>query len=54
MASFLEDLEGLLAGFDGLTAEVRRKVQEMWQGPSMWEQMQAFAHAVDWTVRRFL
>ena len=50
MASLFEDLESVQQGFDVLVAEFKKKADEFWQGPSLWDQIQAFVHAVDWSV----
>ena len=43
-------LDGLSAAFDEVFRDVREKFREASKEAKMWESLQAFAAAVDWTV----
>ena len=43
-------LDGISAALDEVFKEIREKVREAGKEAKMWESLQAFAAAVDWTV----
>lgn len=43
-------LDGLSAAFDEVFRDLREKFREASKEAKMWESLQAFAAAVDWTV----
>ena len=43
-------LDGISAALDEVFREIREKVREAGKEAKIWESLQAFAAAVDWTV----